>query len=43
MAHVLHAYCYITKSMLIDDLDRVIRYINEFWLRNIEPTTPTAS
>jgi chemotaxis family two-component system response regulator Rcp1 len=36
----LHANLYVPKPALADDLDRVIGYINDFWLRNLQsPTT----
>jgi two-component system, chemotaxis family, response regulator Rcp1 len=39
-SYQLHANCYLAKPALPDDLDRVIGYINDFWLRNLQlPTT----
>jgi chemotaxis family two-component system response regulator Rcp1 len=32
----LQANCYITKPTLVDELDRVVSRINDFWLRNIK-------
>jgi two-component system, chemotaxis family, response regulator Rcp1 len=31
----LQANCYLTKPVQLDDLDRMVRSINDFWLRNL--------
>jgi two-component system, chemotaxis family, response regulator Rcp1 len=31
----LQANCYLTKPVQLDDLDRMVRCINDFWLRNL--------
>jgi hypothetical protein len=41
ISYELQANGYLAKPALADDLDRVISYINDFWLRNLQsPTTP---
>jgi chemotaxis family two-component system response regulator Rcp1 len=32
----LQANCYITKPTVVDELDRIVSRINDFWLRNIK-------
>jgi two-component system, chemotaxis family, response regulator Rcp1 len=31
----LQANCYLTKPVQLDDLDRMVRCISDFWLRNL--------
>jgi len=31
----LQANCYLTKPLQLDDLDRMVRCINDFWLSNV--------
>jgi two-component system, chemotaxis family, response regulator Rcp1 len=31
----LHANCYVSKPVALDDFDRLVNSINEFWLKNV--------
>jgi two-component system, chemotaxis family, response regulator Rcp1 len=38
----LHANCYLTKPVQLDDLDRMVRCIDDFRLRNLAALSSTA-
>ena len=38
----LHANCYLTKPVQLEDLNRMVRCIDDFWLRNLAALSSTA-